>query len=313
MTSLRARLVLGSRGSELARAQTRSVQEALKLAWPELETTVELIATRGDERTAEPIDQRAGRKGLFTGELERALEGGKIDVAVHSAKDLPSVTAETLSVGAVLRRGPVEDVLITKNPGGLHSLGRNSTIATGSIRRRCQLGAVVAGIRTIDLRGNVPTRLRKLAGSDWDGLILARAGLLRLGYNLSETKLEFEGREFFYQLLARDSFVPAGGQGIIALQVRAGDQGAREIVEKVNDRQTYICLCAEREFLRLLEGDCNSPVGVHATITEGVMSMSAQVFEPSIDVQRSARTEAKVETGTAEKLAARLLELINGD
>ncbi len=312
--SMSDRLILGSRGSELARAQTRLVQEALKGAWPELETALQIISTRGDEKAlelAQPVDPRAGRKGLFTGEIERALKAGKIDVAVHSAKDLPSEESQELSVRAVLPRARVEDILVTKKGGGVNSLAAGATVATGSVRRRCQMQSIVRGVKVVDLRGNVPTRLRKLAANDWDAVVLARAGLERLGFDLSDTTFNFEGRNFFHELLPCDRFLPAGGQGVIALQVRKADARACGFVDQVNHAETYLCLRAEREFLRLLQGDCDSPVGVRATIAEGVMSISAQVFQVGCVKPRRACAEGLVEAEGAERLAARLLELLN--
>ena len=159
------KIILGSRGSELARAQTSMVTAALRQAWPELEVVVEIIKTRGDEQSAQRIDvvdPRAGRKGLFTGEIERVLAAGEIDVAVHSAKDLPSDVTSGLEVYAVLPRAAVDDILVGKAPGGLASLRPTATVATGSVRRQYQLRWKHPEIQIVDLHGNVPTRLRKL-------------------------------------------------------------------------------------------------------------------------------------------------------
>jgi hydroxymethylbilane synthase len=178
------KIILGSRGSELARRQTAMVREALKLAWPELEVAVEIIKTRGDEQKAEPLDPRAGRKGLFTGEIERALAAGEINVAVHSAKDLPSDTTPGLGVAAVLARASVEDILVSKQADRV-ALRPKAVVATGSVRRQYQLRWKQPGIQVVDLRGNVPTRLRKLVTADWDAIVLARAGVERLRYDLT--------------------------------------------------------------------------------------------------------------------------------
>src|SRR5438045_2244876 len=184
-------IILGSRGSELARAQTAMVAAALRRVRPALEVNVEIIKTRGDERSVQhrvPVDPRAGRKGLFTGEIERALAAGEIDVAVHSAKDLPSEMTTGLGLSAVLRRASVADVLLAKRTGEL-----SGTIATGSVRRQHQLRWKFPGILTVDLRGNVPTRLRKFVENDWQAVVLARAGLERLGYEVASGSFEFEG------------------------------------------------------------------------------------------------------------------------
>src|SRR5262249_38482636 len=200
--------------------------------------------------------------GLFTAEIERALLAGDVDVAVHSAKDLPSETNPAAEVAAVLPRAAMDDILVSKHPGGFASLPQGGVVATGSVRRKRQLLWRRADLKVIDLRGNVPTRLRKLADNYWDAIVLAGAGLARLGLLPTDDEINFEGRQFFVEILPREMFLPAGGQGIIALQVRANDQRMKAIVDLVNDRKTLLCLRAEREFLRLLQGDCNCPVGV---------------------------------------------------
>src|SRR5947208_6989956 len=209
------RIILGTRGSELARTQTLLVENAIRAVHSSVAIETKIIATRGD--TAKFIESRAGRKGLFTAEIERALLAGEVDVAVHSAKDLPSETSPGVEIAAVLSRAQISDVLISKHPRGLGSLPRGAAIATGSVRRRRQLLWQRADLRLIDLRGNVPTRLRKLAENDWDAIVLARAGLERLGRSPARNEISFEGRRFFSEILPSEVFLPAGGQGIIAL------------------------------------------------------------------------------------------------
>ncbi len=299
------KIVLGSRGSELARTQTAMVEAGLRRAWPDLEIETRIISTRGDVRTAEALDPRAGRKGLFTGEIERVLAAGEIDVAVHSAKDLPSAMTAGLKIGAVLLRAPVEDVLITKTnspPVGV--------IGTGSVRRKCQLRWKYAGVETVDLRGNVPTRLRKFIESDWRGIVLARAGLERLGFDVAQGSFVFDGSTLHAELLGSPDFLCAGGQGIIALQIRSDDGTTQKLVERVNDPTTLPCLEAEREFLRLLDGDCGSPVGVLARIAGSTMTIRAQLFEPPRIEPRAAEVEG--EAASPAKLAGQLWEAING-
>jgi hydroxymethylbilane synthase len=297
------RIVLGSRGSELARTQAALVVDALSKAWPDLEIATEIISTRGDVRTAEPIDPRAGRKGLFTGEIERTLAAREIDVAVHSAKDLPSEMTGGLELGAVLRRAAVDDVLVTKKSA-------TGPIATGSVRRQHQLRWKFAGVEVVDLRGNVPTRLRKLLENDWRAIVLARAGLERLGYDVAAGSFEFEGATLRVERLSADDFLPAGGQGIIAVQIRRADEKTKTVVRAINHGETFSCLAAEREFLRLLQGDCGSPVGVLATISGSTMTIRAQVFEPPRVEPRTAQVEG--DAATPERLAKELWEAING-
>ena len=196
----------------------------------------------------------------------------RIDVAVHSAKDLPSEIEGALTITAVLPRGAVEDLLLRKSAAHTPV----ATIATGSVRRQRQARWSNPAARVVGLRGNVPTRLRKFIESDWDAIILARAGLERLGFMPPE--FEFQGQKLFAEILPQENFVSAGGQGVIALQTRAADLVACEIVSSIDDKETHLCLRAEREFLRLLQGDCDLPVGVHARFMNGEMELHAQVF-----------------------------------
>src|SRR6266581_5485191 len=302
------KIVIGTRGSELARAQARMVEEELREKWPDLAIETKIIRTGGDESHPKTGDMRQGRKGLFTAEIERALLSGDVDVAVHSAKDLPSETNPSAEIAAVLPRAPMDDVLVAKQPGGLTSLREGATIATGSVRRKHQLSCKRPDLKIVDLRGNVPTRLRKLAENDWDAIVLARAGLERLGLSLAQGEINFENRKFFLEVLPREIFLSAGGQGIIAMQIRADDERVRAIVGLVNDRETLLCLRAEREFLRLLHGDCNSPVGVQATLKDGMMKLRGQLFEQGSGAPLASEVEGEFENG--ERLAAQLLRQI---
>lgn len=298
------KIILGTRGSELARAQARLVEKAIQTARPEARIETKIIVTQGDKATV--LHPRAGRKGVFTAEIERALLTGEVDVAVHSAKDLPSETSPGVKIAAVLPRAPMDDVQVSKHRGGLAYLPQGATVATGSVRRKHQLLWKRPDLKLIDLRGNVPTRLRKLAENKWDAIVLARAGLERLGLSAIHTEICFEGRQFFLQILPYEIFLPAGGQGIIALQIRADDETTKALVDLVNDRQTLLCLQAEREFLRALHGDCNSPVGVLARINNGKMEMRAQVFTS----ESAAPRETEVE-GPPDDCESLVVELLN--
>ena len=306
MTAENQKIVLGTRGSELARAQARLVEKAIQKVRPQIKVETKTIATEGDK--ASVVDPQAGRKGMFTAAIERVLLAGEVDVAVHSAKDLPSETGPEAEIAAVLPRAPMDDVLVSKHRGGLASLPDDATVATGSVRRKHQLLWKRADLKLIDLRGNVPTRLRKLAKNEWDAIVLARAGLGRLGLSPSRTEISFEGMQFFLDVLPCEIFLPAGGQGIIALQVRANDQSTKELVGLVNDRETLLCLQAERKFLRGLQGDCNCPVGVLAKIENRKMKMRAQVFLGESAAPREAEVEGACDEGG--KLAGELLRKI---
>ena len=288
------------------------VENALRNRWPDLKLETKIIKTSGDEPGGKrkPNAGAAGRKGLFTAEIERALIAATVDVAVHSAKDLPSVLNKETEIAAVLPRAPLHDVLVSLHGYDFESLPRDGVVASGSVRRRYQLRWARSDLNVADLRGNVPTRLRKLTSNGWDGAILARAGLERLGYNLEKSPVEFEGHSLSLSVLPPEIFVPAGGQGIIAMQIRADDARARSLLEPITDRDTSICLRAEREFLRLLHGDCNQPVGVIATVSGNEIKMRAQVFHGDAATPKTASIVG--DTNEAEDLAAELLKRING-
>jgi hydroxymethylbilane synthase len=296
------RIILGSRGSELAQAQARMVEQALRKAHPAIAIEIRLIQTSGDERSprAPIIDRKAGRKGMFTREIEKELAAGTIDLAVHSAKDLPSEQPNDLEVRATLPRANTEDILVTRDNFRLTNLPSGATIATGSIRRQRQLRWQRPDLQIVGLRGNVPTRLRKLRENEnWSGIILARAGLERLG-------LDFNG-----EVLSEENFVSAGGQGIIALQVRRSESGLRALLEAIDDLPTHLCLRAEREFLRLLDGDCDSPVGVQARIAGELLQIRAQVFGEEEEPPRMATVSGP--STEPEKIAGELMKKIYGN
>lgn len=307
------RIVLGTRGSDLARAQTSLVENGLRKISPEIDIAIEIIRTRGDEKNPAATLAPQGRKGLFTGEIERALRDGEIDVAIHSAKDLPSEPSLDLEICAALPRAAVADVLIAKHAENVFELPAHATIATGSVRRQHQLRALRDDLRLVDLRGNVPTRLRKLLSNPWDGIILARAGLDRLGFDCEKRALEFEGEKLRLTSLPLADFLPAGGQGIVALQVRSHDPETRGLVVRLNEVETLSCLRAEREFLRLLQGDCGTPVGVLATSSDGWMNLRAQVFEESRRAPKVADVRARMIETQPESLAAALFHQMYGE
>lgn len=304
----RIEIVVGTRGSELALRQTGLVVDALQSHWRDLKFEIKTITTRGDDEKTAIADIRAGRKGLFTGAIERELVAGRIDIAVHSAKDLPSTLSPNTEIGAVLPRGATDDVLVATTPCELSSLPGDGIVATGSVRRQHQLRWKRPDVEIVDLHGNVPTRLRKLATGLWHAIILAEAGLERLRLNAKGSRVEFEGTEFFTAILPREIFVPAGGQGIVAVQIRAEDERRREIVAAVNHFDTRLSLRAEREFLRLLDANCNQPVGVMATIDGPTMKLRGQVFEPGATTPQECYCEGPSQD--AERLAAELLEQI---
>lgn len=304
----RTKILVGTRGSQLAVIQTEQVLQALEARWPHLKCEMKIIKTRGDEEQTAIKDMRAGRKGLFTGAIEQELLNNKIDLAVHSAKDLPSNLAANTEIAAVLPRSSIADVLVATTPCDLNSIPKGGIVATGSVRRQHQVRWKRPDLEIVDLKGNVPTRLRKLATDQWHAIVLAGAGLKRLGFDPDEALIKFEGNELWAGPLPHDTFVPAGGQGIIAVQIRSDSKELRDALDAINHSETKLALRAEREFLRRLQADCNQPIAVLATIDGASMTIRAQIFEPGATVPREALVGGA--SNDAEILAAELFARI---
>jgi len=248
------KLIIGTRGSELAMWQTNFVRAKLEGIFPGLTLVVKIIQTTGDKLLDVPLAS-IGDKGLFTRQIESALLNGEIDLAVHSLKDLQTAQPKGLTIGAVLEREISNDVLISKKYDSIDVLPPGAKIATGSLRRRSQLLNYRPDLHVVEIRGNVPTRLEKFAASDLDALILAFAGLHRLGLD-----------SHIRQIIPFEIMLPAVGQGAVAVEIRDEDASTRSLVEKLDDEKTRICVTAERSFLRELEGGCQVPVGAAARL-----------------------------------------------
>ncbi len=274
------KLILGTRGSALALAQTELTRTALCRAVPGLEVGVEIFVTQGDRKL--DLDLRslpAGGKGLFTKELEEALLGSRIDVAVHSLKDLPGHMPNGLELGAVLERAATADVLISRHVGGLDGLPPGAGVGTSSVRRARQLEWLRPDLQVVQWRGNVQTRLRRLGEQElFGGILLAQAGLDRLGFDPGSGRLQFEGWTFEVTSLA-DRMFPAIGQGAVALQCLQARQDVQDLLRRVNHFPTWNAIQAERALQRLLAGDCTLPVGVRCTQAEGHLRLEALLFE----------------------------------
>lgn len=284
MSEVRTTIVLGTRGSALALAQAEMTEAALREAHPELAIECRVIKTSGDRRTDVPLSEVARAeghldKGVFIKELELALQGGEIDVAVHSLKDVPSELEEGFAIGGVLPRAPVADVLITKLDGGLEGLPGGATVATSSVRRQRILQWLRPDLKVADIRGNVPTRIRKFhESSELQGVLLAEAGLLRLGL-LEDGMVKSEGAVAAAEVLNPDHFLPAAGQGAVALEIRAHDEALRQLVTAVNHQDTLDAVTVERKFLELLGAGCDTPVGVLSRLEGAELAMRVLVFE----------------------------------
>ncbi len=292
------KLRIGTRGSALALWQAEYVESALKRIYPNLETERIIIKTEGDRDRKSSLTQIGGQ-GVFTKTIEQALLQERIDVAVHSLKDLPSTMSDGLTIAAVPPRAPVEDVLISRDGKTLDEMPQGAKIATGSIRRRCQLLALRPDLQMADLRGNIHTRLRKLHEQNLDGIIMARAALERLGI-----------RDVPYQIFAPEVMIPSVGQAAIGVQIRSDDLSVGRLVAALNDQATYQCVMAERTVLRELDTGCQFPMGAYGKITDGQMHLTA--FVGSVDGKQIIRaTEVGQPTRFKElghRLAQKLLQ-----
>ena len=246
------KLIVGTRSSQLALWQADFVIGELRKRYPDLAIEKRLMTTKGDKILNAPL-AKIGGKGLFTKELETAMLAGEIDIAVHSLKDMPVVVPEGLVITAVTERADAGDALVSQRYGSFAALPEGAKVGTSSLRRRAQLLHARPDLQIVDLRGNVNTRLRKMEEENFDGIILACAGLKRLG---------FGGR--IRQVLPQSLCLPAVGQGALAIESRIDDRETRELLSFLDDGITRACTAAERGFLATVEGGCQVPVGVYA-------------------------------------------------
>lgn len=290
----RAALVLGTRGSPLARWQTEQVLHALHQRHPGLQAEVSVIKTQGDRILDLPLAQ-IGDKGLFTKELETALFAQEIDLAVHSLKDLPSTLPEGLELGAILPRHAPQDVLVTRDGRGLDDLPAGACVGTGSLRRKVQLQRLRPDLHFADLRGNIQTRLSKLDRGDFEAIVMARAALERLGMD-----------ERIATIFPASLMLPAVGQGAIAVEIRSDDLRTRELLSAIHDIPTAICCGAERAFLKRLGGGCEKPIAGHALLHDD--SLELYGFVASIDGQQQLQAHLKGSPESPEALGNALAE-----
>lgn len=289
------RIVLGTRTSQLARTQTDAVAGALEAAWPGLEVEVAGITTTGDRVLDEPLSEIGG-KGVFTRELEAALREGEIDAAVHSLKDLPTDLGEEFEVLGVPERAEARDVLLGRDgPVSLDALAEGAVVGTSSLRRAAQLRARRPDCRVEDLRGNVETRVEKMRGGGYDAVVLAAAGLSRLGM--------LEGDAV---LLSPPEWLPAPAQGALGVEGRAGDEAVAALVARLEDEATRAAVRAERSFLATLQGGCLVPVGAWARDRAGRLRLETVVL--STDGEEVLRATGESSRASAASLGRRLAE-----
>jgi len=287
------RLRIGSRGSELARWQANSIAARLREHGHEIE--IAIIHTTGDKITGVALAQ-VGAKGMFTKEIEEALDERRIDLAVHSLKDLPTDLSPQFEVAVVPAREDPRDALCSIQYSSLEELPSHARVGTSSLRREAQLKAICPGVVVYPLRGNVDTRLRKLEAREYDAIILAAAGLRRLGRT-----------DAIRQLIPIEAMCPAAGQGALGLETRAGDQRVGEAIAFLEDRGARIETHAERVLLKKLGGGCQVPIGAHATWKNGQIHLEAVVARPDGSILLRESVDGTDAAQVGEKAAERLL------
>lgn len=287
-------IVIATRGSALALWQAHAVEGMLRARFPGLAVRLDVMSTVGDRVLDSPLSM-IGDKGLFTKELEVALYEGRADIAVHSLKDMQTRLPEGLVLAAVTERHRPEDALVASAGTTLDSLPEGGTVATGSLRRRAQLLRLRPDLNVVDVRGNVGTRLQKLHDNRWDGMILAVAGLDRLGF-----------ADRIAQVIPASVMVPAVGQGALGIEAGAGRPELLEMLRAIEHPATRTCVEAERGLLRRLEGGCQVPIGAHATLDGETLHLSAVIA--SLDGAHLLRDDISGPAAKSEALGIELAE-----
>ncbi|MGB6351643.1 MAG: hydroxymethylbilane synthase [Pseudolabrys sp.] len=270
MAQSTASLRIGTRGSPLALVQARMVRSRLAAAIGADEEAIELVVIRttGDIIQDRPLAEEGG-KGLFTKEIEEALLDGRVDLAVHSAKDMPTILPDGLILAACLEREDPRDVFISREASALTNLPQGARLGTGSLRRQAIAMRARPDLQVVPLRGNVETRLRKLEAGEVDATLLALAGLKRLGLDKHAT-----------HIMSADEFLPAVGQGAVGIEVRASDRRVREYLTRIDHAETSIAVACERAFLAALDGSCKTPIAGHATVSGDAVHFHGLIARP---------------------------------
>ena len=261
-------LRIATRKSPLALWQANHVRDALLARHPELDVELLTMTTQGDKILDTPL-AKVGGKGLFVKELEVGMLEGRADLAVHSMKDVPVEFPDGLGLAAILPREDPRDALISNNYSSIDALPQGARVGTSSLRRQCQLRARRPDLEILDLRGNINTRIGKLDNGDYDAILLAAAGVKRMGW---EQRIS--------ELLAPEQFVPAIGQGAIGIEIRSDDARVRALVDELNDAQTATRVAAERALNEALQGGCQVPIAGYSEISHGVILLRAVVGRP---------------------------------
>lgn len=303
------KIIIGSRGSELALCQANYVKNEIEKhhnrnGKQTVEVGISIIQTKGD-RILDSALSSIGDKGLFTKEIEDKLFSGEIDVAVHSLKDIQTELDERFRIAAVTARGDAEDVLIARKKDiNIFDLEENAVVATGSLRRSAQLLHLRPDIRIAELRGNVNTRIDKFLASDWSAIILAKAGVVRLGL-----------QKYISSTIGISEMLPAAGQGALGIEIRESDAEMQQIIDPLNDADTYAAVSAERSFLKCLNGGCQVPIGAHAVVKSTGLYLDGVVasLDGSISFRRRIRGSRTMPEKLGEDLARDMLNAGAGE
>lgn len=288
-------IIIGSRASKLALVQAQLAVDKLKILYPQLNLEIKAIKTTGD-KVLDVALSKIGDKGLFTKEIEEALLRREIDLAVHSMKDLPTELPVDLKIAAVTERKDPRDVLISKGGMTIEGLPKGSKVGTSSLRRRAQLLHLRGDLKAIDLRGNLDTRIKKLEQGSYDAIILAYAGVKRLGLELNLSAIPVE------------DMLPQAGQGALGIEIRKDAKEIESLVKALDDPDAHFSVVAERALLLKLGGGCQVPIGVYAKVHNNQISIKAGVF--SLDGKIALRDEITGFKEDAEALGSKLAERI---
>ncbi len=306
--------IIGSRSSKLAITQAQLVRDKLKAFYPALDPEVKTITTTGD-KILDVALSKIGDKGLFTKEIEEALLRGEIDIAVHSMKDLPTELPQGLKVAAVTEREDACDVLVSKQGFTIKTLPRGCKVGTSSLRRRSQLLHMRSDLDVLDLRGNLDTRIKKLERGLYDAIILAHAGIKRLGtsitLSINPDWSRRVGLELRLSVIPLEEMLPQAGQGALGIEIREDNREMDNLVKALDNPDFHLSVDAERALLSGLEGGCQVPIGVYANVHDDQISIKAGVF--SLDGKVAVRDEIRGSKKDAKILGRQLAERILKD
>ena len=294
----RDKFIIGTRGSKLALIYTEKVINALKNVSP-TQVETKKIVTSGDENQKDRLSNIGG-KGLFSKKIETELINQSIDIAVHALKDMPSIETDGLLTNFYLKRNSPNEIFISNKNIKFQDLKPNSTIGTSSFRREYQLKSIRSDLNYKLIRGNVDTRIKKLENGEYDAILLSKAGIEALGLSNKITH-EFNTKEL----------IPCAGQGIIAIQCRKNDQEIINVLEKINDEQSRIIANAERKILKILEGDCDTAIGVYAKIDQDFINIKAELF--SVDGKQRFFIDESEDKKMIEDLSTKIGEKLKSE